>query len=245
MRKLLPAVFTFLLLAACSTGQTPAPTSVRTNSPVVQPTLAAAIVPTAVLEPADETATAHPLSAVSVPSPMAIATQSSTPAATITSLATESPLPPSPAFTSMPIPPSPTPACATNANANLRGGPGTVYPIAGSLVAGQVLEVVAKESAGQWYQLRDGRWIFAQLTSNCPTVRVANVIPTPPLPPATWTPTLPTPRPVVWTPTFAPQPPAPPGRVCCKICSAGKACGNSCISRSYTCHVGPGCACDG
>jgi hypothetical protein len=32
---------------------------------------------------------------------------------------------------------------------------------------------------------------------------------------------------------------------CCKICTKGKACGNTCISRSYTCHVGPGCACDG
>jgi competence protein ComEC len=31
---------------------------------------------------------------------------------------------------------------------------------------------------------------------------------------------------------------------CCKVCSAGKACGNSCISRSYTCHQPPGCACD-
>ncbi|PTV96916.1 hypothetical protein C8J27_10124 [Rhodobacter aestuarii] len=32
---------------------------------------------------------------------------------------------------------------------------------------------------------------------------------------------------------------------CCKHCHKGKACGNSCISRSYTCHKGPGCACDG
>ena len=31
---------------------------------------------------------------------------------------------------------------------------------------------------------------------------------------------------------------------CCKICTAGKACGDSCISRSYTCHQAPGCACD-
>ena len=27
---------------------------------------------------------------------------------------------------------------------------------------------------------------------------------------------------------------------CCKICTTGKACGNSCISRSYTCHQPPG-----
>lgn len=32
---------------------------------------------------------------------------------------------------------------------------------------------------------------------------------------------------------------------CCRICTVGKACGNSCISRSYTCHKGRGCACNG
>jgi len=32
---------------------------------------------------------------------------------------------------------------------------------------------------------------------------------------------------------------------CCKICRKGKACGNSCINRSYTCTKPPGCACDG
>jgi hypothetical protein len=31
---------------------------------------------------------------------------------------------------------------------------------------------------------------------------------------------------------------------CCKTCRKGKACGNSCISRSYTCNKPPGCACD-
>lgn len=31
---------------------------------------------------------------------------------------------------------------------------------------------------------------------------------------------------------------------CCKICSKGKACGDSCISRDYECHQPPGCACD-
>lgn len=34
-------------------------------------------------------------------------------------------------------------------------------------------------------------------------------------------------------------------RDCCKICRAGKACGDTCISRDKVCHVGPGCACDG
>ena len=32
---------------------------------------------------------------------------------------------------------------------------------------------------------------------------------------------------------------------CCKVCKKGKACGDSCIKKSYTCHKGKGCACDG
>jgi hypothetical protein len=32
---------------------------------------------------------------------------------------------------------------------------------------------------------------------------------------------------------------------CCKICTTGKACGNSCISQDKQCHQPPGCACDG
>jgi hypothetical protein len=31
---------------------------------------------------------------------------------------------------------------------------------------------------------------------------------------------------------------------CCKICTVGKACGDSCINAAYTCHRGTGCACD-
>jgi len=35
-----------------------------------------------------------------------------------------------------------------------------------------------------------------------------------------------------------------PADRCCKICSKGKACGNTCIRQSYVCHKGRGCACD-
>jgi len=35
-----------------------------------------------------------------------------------------------------------------------------------------------------------------------------------------------------------------PRAECCKVCSKGKACGNSCISQSKNCHKGRGCACD-
>lgn len=36
-----------------------------------------------------------------------------------------------------------------------------------------------------------------------------------------------------------------PGPSCCRVCREGKACGDSCISRTQTCNVGPGCACNG
>ena len=32
---------------------------------------------------------------------------------------------------------------------------------------------------------------------------------------------------------------------CCKVCSKGKACGDSCIEATKTCRVGAGCACNG
>jgi len=42
---------------------------------------------------------------------------------------------------------------------------------------------------------------------------------------------------------FGQSVPATPA-ACCKVCTTGKACGNSCISRTKTCHKPPGCACD-
>jgi hypothetical protein len=43
----------------------------------------------------------------------------------------------------------------------------------------------------------------------------------------------------------APGSAAAQGRYCCKVCSKGKACGDSCIARWKTCHKGRGCACNG
>ena len=37
----------------------------------------------------------------------------------------------------------------------------------------------------------------------------------------------------------------PHSRYAGNLCSKGKACGNACISRDYTCHKSPGCVCDG
>ncbi len=31
---------------------------------------------------------------------------------------------------------------------------------------------------------------------------------------------------------------------CCRVCDTGKACGDTCINKELTCHVGAGCACN-
>lgn len=46
-----------------------------------------------------------------------------------------------------------------------------------------------------------------------------------------------------YRPSVTAPPPAQSGS-CCKYCSVGKACGNTCIQRSDTCHASGGCACD-
>jgi hypothetical protein len=72
-------------------------------------------------------------------------------------------------------PPSPdsTGAATANRNANLRQGPGTTYPIVGGVTAGQALDIVARNEAGDWYQLADGRWIFAALVDGAPAAGVS------------------------------------------------------------------------
>lgn len=67
----------------------------------------------------------------------------------------------------------------------------------------------------------------------------------------TWTPAPPTPTPIIVAATATPAPapvyvaPTPaPARTCCRVCTTGKACGNSCIARNRTCRQPPGCACN-
>lgn len=70
---------------------------------------------------------------------------------------------------------------AANRNANLRGGPGTNYPVVGGVSAGDALDVVARNPAGDWLQLRNGNWIAAFLVDNAPAdLPVATDIPAPP-----------------------------------------------------------------
>jgi hypothetical protein len=62
--------------------------------------------------------------------------------------------------------------------ANLRAGPGTTYPKTGSAAVGQALNIVARNQAGDWYQLATGAWIAASLVANPPSgIPIATVSP--------------------------------------------------------------------
>lgn len=67
-----------------------------------------------------------------------------------------------------PVPPAPNGATCTG-KANLRGGDGTNFPLVGSCQTGQRLEIVGRNSAGDWLKLADGAWIAGFLVSNAPT----------------------------------------------------------------------------
>ncbi len=43
----------------------------------------------------------------------------------------------------------------------------------------------------------------------------------------------------------SPSPKPPPSPTCCKVCTTGKACGDTCIAKDLTCHITGGCACNG
>lgn len=116
----------------------------------------------------------------------------------------------------------------------LRGASGT-YVLDGFPTAGRTTTVAWSEATQSFVVVATTGPVTA---TPRPTLR-----PTPqPTPRPTAKPTpKPTPKPTA-KPT--PRPTSPPP-ACCKVCTTGKACGDSCISRSNTCHVGPGCACNG
>lgn len=78
-------------------------------------------------------------------------------------------------------------AASANGNANLRGGPGTSYPVVGKVKEGETLVVQARNQAGDWLQLTNNAWIAAFLVDNAPSatdLTVAAEIPLVPAPTA-------------------------------------------------------------
>lgn len=101
---------------------------------------------------------------------------------------------------------------------NVRSGPGTEYGLVGSAEANQTFDLIAKNQAGDWWQIccvngQQG-WVFSQLArvENAEAVPVAANIPAPPVvaaPTATQVPAAP-PAAAAPTPTPEPQVAAPP-----------------------------------
>jgi uncharacterized protein YraI len=96
---------------------------------------------------------------------------------------------------------------SATANANLRAGPGTSYPVVGGLKKGDTVQIIGKTGDGQWYRIESASGTTAWVTSDyikveaesgtIPVVAAAD-IPPPPSP----EPTLP--------PTATPPPPFRP-----------------------------------
>lgn len=78
-----------------------------------------------------------------------------------------------------PTPTRPPAGPTVRSNANLRGGPGTNYPVVGSVRAGQRLAIVERNAAGNWFRVASGAWIAGSLVSGAPSVPVAAIIPPP------------------------------------------------------------------
>jgi len=133
--------------------------------------------------------------------------------------------PPSPAAPAEPAAtpttaPTPTAApltAATTQVINLRTGPGTTYSLAGTLNPGEQPVIVARNPAGDWYQLNMSNgateWVFAQLvTASGPTDGLPVATDIPPAPtaaPVAAAPAAPAAPPPAAEPTAAPAPPAP------------------------------------
>lgn len=67
-----------------------------------------------------------------------------------------------------PTPTSRASGPSASANANLRAGPGTNYDVVGGVAAGDALDIIGRNEAGDWYKLTDGSWIAAFLVDNAP-----------------------------------------------------------------------------
>jgi uncharacterized protein YraI len=132
-----------------------------------------------------------------------------TPAAAVDAAPAEAPAEaPAAAPTETPIT---NPQVRASTSLNVRGGPGTNYPVVGALEGGSQADIVAKNPAGDWWQVTmpNGQqgWVYGQLVEaagDTTSVAVAANIPEPPPVPPTATP-----APVAEPPPAEPAPAEP------------------------------------
>lgn len=129
------------------------------------------------------------IAALPVPTATPMPAPTDTPAAAPTPAPTSVPKATSTPEASSPTPQKPAAGPVANKAANLRAGPGTNYGQVGNVRAGQALDLVAVNQAGDWYKLATGDWIAAFLVDNAPDGLPVAEPPTPLAPlPATATP---------------------------------------------------------
>ncbi len=146
------------------------------------------------------------------PTPEPTATPTATPLPTQTPVPTEPPATATPVEASMVDPsatpteiptatPIPGPRVSTDSTINVRGGPGTAYPVVSSLQSGDNADIIAKNPAGDWWQIQlsNGKqgWVYNTVvsvkgdTNGVPVASNISAPPATPTPAATATPTKP------------------------------------------------------
>ena len=131
--------------------------------------------------------------------PTPTVTPTATPTATIIPTTTPTPLPPTPTITPTPV----AQVRIVSESANVRNGPGLVYPVIGSVTQGETYHVTGANATGTWWRIcclgesKEG-WVRSDLVEISGDLNQIPVItvPTPtPRPTATATPIPPTPTP--------------------------------------------------
>lgn len=195
-----------LLLASCPPDKTPLPTEVAVAP--TEPEVAQAVTDAPTATPVAPTDTPVPPTDTPVPPTETPVPPTDTP---VPPTKTPTPLPP----TATPEPPTATPEpeptepqAVASRNMNMRGGPGTNYPVIGSAETGDSFAITGKNEDASWYQVccfgaEEKGWLSASLVTvegDAAAIEVAADIPEPP-------PT-PTPRPQPTSPPSAPAPTA-------------------------------------
>ena len=193
-----------LLVAGC--GETPAATeatpTAQSESPTVAPT-ASPVPPTATPQPP----TATPVPPTATPEPPTNTPVPPTKTPTLQP-ATATPEPP----TATPEPAAAEPLAVAVRGMNVRGGPGTDFPVVGTAASGASFAITGKNADGTWYQVccfddEAKGWLSASLVTvegDAAAIAVATDIPEPP-PTATPAPTA-TPGPTSAAPTASAPP---------------------------------------
>lgn len=153
----------------------PAPTAAATVVAPETPSPTPTIKPSPTASPTDTPAPTH------TPSPTATATPTPTPSPTSR---------PSPTATATPtLTPTPTPVPAFTVKegsaVNVRSGPGTVYPVIGSLQPGETRQITGRNEAGDWWQFDyNGRpgWVSGQVVIADAVASQVAVVKAPPTP---------------------------------------------------------------